>query len=109
MKISFGSRKLARICDDGNKLRREFGERQAIKIQQRLAELSAATSMNDIPPAARCHPLTGKDNGYFAVHLVEPYRLIFKPDEESLPILVNGGLDLAKVKKILVKEIVNYH
>ena len=109
MKISFESSKLAKICNDSKKLRREYGEKQAMKIQQRLSELFAATSMGDIPPAAKCHPLSGKYKSYFAVHLVEPYRLIFQPDEETLAILANGSLDLEGITKILVKEIVDYH
>lgn len=37
------------------------------------------------------------------------YRLIFEPDHEPLPELLDGGVDRAKVTKILIREVVDYH
>lgn len=81
----------------------------AKKLKQRLVELEAAPNMTDIPAHARCHPLFGKRKGQYAVYLVHPYRLIFEPDCDPLPCKTDGGLDLSKVNKILVKRIIDYH
>jgi len=66
--------------------------------------------MNEIPVAARCHPLRGNLKGLYAVDLIHPYRLLFKPDHEPLPLLNDGGLDITKVTQIIITELkIDYH
>lgn len=88
---------------------KEIGHIQGKKLKQRLEELTAAENMSDIPIAARCHSLSGKLKGYYAVDLKHPYRLIFKPDHKPLPLLREGGLDKARVIQIMITKIIDYH
>ena len=53
--------------------------------------------------------MTGDRKGQLAVDLVQPYRLVFSPDHDPIPIREDGGLDWKLVTKIVVEEIVNYH
>jgi toxin HigB-1 len=111
MEVLFGTGKLQKTCNSGKELRRTFGPQMAKRIQQRLSELAAATTLKDMEkvPAARCHELTADRSGQFAVRLVEPKRLVFKPAHDPVPRLPTGNIDTRSVTKILVLEIVDYH
>ncbi len=110
MEISFATSKLAKLCNSEKKLRGDYGPRMAMVILQRLMDLTAAEtleSMRSIP--GRCHSLTQNLDGLFAVDLVHPDRLVFVPDHDPVPQLKNGGVDWAKVTKIEVAGIGDYH
>lgn len=63
--------------------------------------------MDGVPGA--CHQLHGDRAGDFAVNLWGAYRLVFVPDHDPSPLLADGGIDRAKVTRILIKEVVDYH
>ncbi|MCB5265252.1 MAG: killer suppression protein HigA [Candidatus Cloacimonetes bacterium] len=109
MQIIFTTKKMQKACSSEREMLRIYGDSCSKKLKQRLAELEAAENMGMIPPFARCHPLTGKLNGKYAVDLAHPYRLIFEPDCEELPLKADGGLDLNKVTSIIIKDITDYH
>lgn len=83
----------------------------AEKLQQRLSELAAAESLEDMRylPGARCHELTGNLAGSLAVDLVHPNRLIFTPDHDPIPLKEDGGLDWASVTAICIVDYGDYH
>lgn len=111
MEICFSSKKLQKVCNSEKEMRATFGKPLAEKLQQRLAELKAAETLEDISrlPPARCHELSQDRQGQFAVDLVHPKRLIFEPDHNPLPRRSDGGLDWANITAIRVIEIIDYH
>jgi len=91
---------------------KQLGAKQAAKFQQRLMELGAAEVLSDIShlPPVRCHQLSsGKDAGTFSVDLNHPYRLLFIPADDPLPLCEDGGIDTTKVREIEITEIRNTH
>jgi proteic killer suppression protein len=92
-------------------MRKKLGVKRAEKLQQRLFELRASESLEDMArfPAADCHELSQNRKGQISVNLDQPYRLIFVPDHDPLPTTPEGGLDRTQVTRILIVEIVNYH
>lgn len=110
MDLSFSNSKLAKLCNSASKLRGKYGPRMADLIQQRLAELQAAPTLDDMHvPGARCHELVQNLKGHLAVDLVHPDRLVFKPDHDPPPQKEGGGLDWAQVTAIEVVGIGDYH
>lgn len=87
MNIVFASEKLRKLCNSAVELKKSYGEKKAKKIQQRLYELQAASTLADMShlPPARCHLLTGKLAGKFAVDTIHPFRLIFEPAHDPIP------------------------
>lgn len=81
MKLLFKSRKLKYQCENPKEARKVYGAAIGSKLTQRVNELYNAPNLKDIKniPAARLHRLQGKRADEFAVDLVHPYRLIFKP------------------------------
>src|SRR5688572_2116226 len=104
MDLSFSNSKLAKLCNSAAKLKARHGLRMATLIQQRLAELQAAPTLEDLRqvPGARCHELSQNLKGHLAVDLVHPDRLVFKPDHDPVPVKEDGGLDWSQVTAIEV-------
>ena len=111
MEIHFVSRKMQKLCNSEKEMRGRFGPRNAKRLQQRLAELAAAESLDDVArvPPTRCHELGQDRKGQLAVDLVHPWRLVFEPDHDPLPTKEDGGLDWKQVTRILVIEVGDYH
>lgn len=114
MDIYFSSRKLEKSFNEGSQLEREHGKDRAKKIRLRMTELRAAKCLKDFwppkSPPGRCHELTkGKRSGQLSVDLDHPYRLIFKPEHDPVPKLIDGGLDWAEVTAIKIIGIENTH
>jgi hypothetical protein len=90
------------------------GKPRATKIRNRMAEFRSAKSLMDFwPPKSgpsRCHELTkGKKAGQLSVDLDHPYRLIFVPCHNPLPLRTDGGLDWAKVTAITIIGVEDTH
>lgn len=81
------------------------------KLQQRLMELNAAPCLADISkvPPPRCHHLSGDRDGQLSVDLEHPYRLLFIPANDPIPLTQHGGLDWTKVTEIEIVEIIDTH
>ena len=111
MEIHFISRKMKRLCDSEREIRAKLGPRNAERLKQRLAELRAAESLDEMRslPSARCHELTQDRKGQLAVDLVHPRRLVFEPAHDPMPLKEDGGVDWSKVTEIVILEVVDYH
>lgn len=116
MEISFKNKKFQKSFNLGGELEKEYGKERAKKIRRRLGELKAAQNlMHFYPPKsppARCHELTqgkaGKEK-QLSVDLDHPYRLIFVPNHDPIPLLSDGGLDWEKVTAITIINIQDTH
>lgn len=70
----------------------------AVKIHQRIDEISAVDSVEDMIQyrIGRCHLLNGDRIGQYAVDLIHPYRLVFEKRGKQIQIAN-------------IMEIVDYH
>lgn len=111
MDIIFKSKKLEKICNSEKEMLKQLGERRSKLLKRRLTELYSANTLEDIKhlPQARCHELKGSLKGVLSVDLDHPYRLLFEPAHNPLPVRADGGLDWSKVTKIKILEIKDTH
>lgn len=111
MEIYFKTKKLQKICSQHEIAIKTLGPKMALKLQQRLMELSAAETLLQISklPPARCHELKGNRKGQLSVDLEHPYRLLFIPANDPLPCKKNGGLDWGAITEIEIIEIEDTH
>jgi len=114
--ISFISRKLEKEFNEWARLVKVYGTKRADKIRKRMTELKAAESLYDLwPPKSgpsRCHELAeGKRKGkyHLSVDLDHPYRLIFIPSHDPIPVHDDGGLDWSKVTAVIILGAENTH
>ncbi|NTW88114.1 MAG: killer suppression protein [Desulfobulbaceae bacterium] len=111
MRILFTTRRLQKICSESKEGIKHLGAKRGQKLQQRMMELLAAESLADISrlPPARCHELKNNRKGQLSVDLEHPYRLIFIPAHEPVPIREDGGLAWDEVTAIEIIEIADTH
>ena len=110
MELLFASEALRKRMEDEKAMAKAYGDRTK-PLKLRLALLSQAVSLADIPhtPPPRRHRLGGTREGQYAVDLRHPWRLIFEPANDPLPLLDDGGLDLSAVTKVRILEVTDYH
>ena len=110
MDVLFDNSDLREECNDSRLLRRRHNVHRAKLIRRRLDDLSAVPSletMRSLP--GRCHELVGKRKLQLSVDLDGPYRLLFRPINEPIPVRAEGGLDWANVTAVSVIGIVDTH
>lgn len=111
MNIDFKSNKLRKCCNRYTEGVREWGERIAVKVVQRLNELRAAQDLSEISslPPPRLHCVDSIRNNCWAVDIVHPMRLLFVINQIPIPLLPDGGVDKAKVTDIKIMGVEDYH
>ncbi|MBQ3924907.1 MAG: type II toxin-antitoxin system RelE/ParE family toxin [Firmicutes bacterium] len=98
MNITYKNKKIEKVCTNAGSAERKYGRDMAMKIQQRVDEITAAETVEIMVQfhIGRCHPLTQNRKGQYAVDLVHPYRLVFEKKGDEI-----------QIANIL--EIVDYH
>ena len=110
MELTFKTKKLQKVCNSADKLRRQYGPRMSEAIQVRLVTLAAVDNLEHMRMLpGRCHQLSHDLEGHLALDLVHPERLIFKPNHAPYPELESGGLDWTKVTRVIITDIRDYH
>jgi len=114
MDISFKNNKLAKSFNERAQFEKIHGVLRARKIRIRMKELRAATSLMDFwppkSPPGRCHELTeGRRSGQLSVDLDHPYRLVFIPDHDPVPMREDGGLDWSQVTAVKILGVEDTH
>ena len=111
MDIIFKTGKLKKQCNNKKLLVRAYGSGRAELILQRLDELHAAETLETLRflPQARCHELKGNHEGKLSVDLDHPYRLLFKPTNNPVPLKPDQGLDWSRVTEIEILGVEDTH
>ncbi len=109
MKLTYKNEKLKNICENpkyNNILVKNYGVEFAKKLPQRIKELKAFNSLNDVPSNLpfRRHKLTGNRNDQFAIRITNQYRLIFRQKDNNI-IKEN----LKEVKEIEIMEVSKHY
>ena len=110
MEITFKTRRLSRTFGSDRELRREYGDTIASAIRIRLAVLTNAPALTQVPttPPERRHRLSNNRKEQYAIDLDYQHRLIFEP-HNPVPLQEDGGVDTDRVTAITIIEVVNYH
>jgi proteic killer suppression protein len=107
MEISFADDRLQKRCESQKELRRAYGDQCAKKVMTRLADLTAAATLQEFRSLpGRCHELAGDRDGQFGLDLAGGKRLVIEPT--SAPASTEGD-PWAAIDAIRVVETVDYH
>lgn len=98
LEVEYKNKKIKKICTDAYMAEREYGSKMAEKIQQRISEIMAADSVEQMIQyhIGRCHAISHNRKTQYAVDLIHPQRLIFEKKGNEI-----------KIANII--EIVDYH
>ena len=103
MLISFKNKKIRAICEDEIIAIQYLGGEVALKLQSRLADLTAAKCVNDIIAGNPSEVLNTPFPNY-KIDLLNNYIIIFAANNVELPLL-HKGIDWTKVNRIKILEI----
>ncbi len=111
MKIYFKTRKLEKVCNKKKESVKAIGAENSRRLQQRMMELKAADTLNDISnlPPARCHELLGNRKRQFSVDIDRNYRLLFISANDPTPEKDDGGLDKKRITEVEIIGIEDTH
>jgi plasmid maintenance system killer protein len=113
MEITFATKSLMKQLSEGKAMVKAFGTMRANKLKIVLTQLRAAPNLGvfapPMSPPHRCHELAGNRKGQLTVDLGHPYRLMFEPNHNPLPVREEGGLDWRLVTSINIIEIEDPH
>ncbi|PIE80806.1 MAG: plasmid maintenance system killer protein [Candidatus Delongbacteria bacterium] len=106
MKVKISDKKLKKIIEneDTKKAIKVYGDKRARKIYQRYIELCNIDNFETLlnQRVGRCHPLSGKLKGKYALDLDHPYRMVIKP-------IFTKDMVLKEVVVTEIIEIIDYH
>jgi len=107
--VTFATPRLQRLCESQKELRRAHGDKCAKKLMARLADLRAASYLEEFRRLpGRCHELDGDRKGQLAMELEGAKRLVLAPSAPNVH-RADGGLDWSLVEAVCVIEVVDYH
>ena len=109
LEVFFDDPDLAEVCASEKELRKKCGTVRAKKIQQRLKDLRGAETLADMRYLpGRCHELRENLAGLLSLDLDHPYRLLFRPTEDTGPGPAEG-LDWSEVTAVTVVSVTDTH
>lgn len=109
MKIFYKTKKLAKVLNRSKLIDKAYGS-SAKKIKQRLDDMDTVNNLEELMVLpGRHHALTGDRKGEFACDLEHPFRLIYEPANEPLPIDDTNALIYSQVTIVEIIEITDYH
>jgi|TARA_B110000902_G_scaffold201088_1_gene228341 proteic killer suppression protein len=110
MNLKFSDNKLEKYANDDRTGSKKLGEKRFKKYKQRLDQLKASKTLEDVRfQPGRFHELTSDRKGQWACDLDHPYRLIFEPQENPIPIDSDGKYIWVEIKGVEIIEIDDYH
>lgn len=110
VEIIFKINKLKKFANDYSKCCKEMGKIRAELYHKRLNDLRDAETLEDVRYLpGHYHELTADRKGEWACDLDQPYRLIFKPYENPVPVTSDGKFIWSEIKCIEIIEITDYH
>jgi proteic killer suppression protein len=107
MKVEYKSKKLKKQCEDPKESHKAYGTNIGNKLTLRVNQLLAAKTLIDIKniKSARLHRLKGDRSDEYAVDLVHPFRLVFKPIVDD-----NSSINkLECISIVRIEEVEDYH
>lgn len=110
MNVSFDNNKLQKYANNDSQALRKLGPKRAAIFKQRLDDLSACDTLDDarhLP--GNFHELKGNRKGEWACDLDQPYRLIFRPQEDPIPTNDSGQYIWKDIQGVEIIAIVDYH
>jgi proteic killer suppression protein len=110
MELSYKNNKLKKSLTTDKGLFKSYGK-LAKKIKQRRIQLESAENLEVILmlPVLRLHQHIGKGKGTWSIDIQENWRILFEINQDTIPTLDDGGIDLKAITIISIESIVDPH
>ena len=108
LELGFADKSLRQLCENEAVAKRILGVRVAEMLKRRLADLRAATCVEDLV-AGRPRKLEGAHQRQIAVELCDSFHFVFCANHNAVPLLESGAIDWAKVSRVKILRIESHH
>lgn len=110
MKLSYKNNKLEKSLSTDKGLTKSYGN-LAKKIKQRRIQLENADNLEVISklPVLRLHQYIGKGKGTWSIDIQENWRILFSIDQNPIPTLEGGEVDLKAITIISIEAVEDPH
>lgn len=110
MKLSYNTKKIEQAFTTDKGLAKTYGT-LAKKIKQRRNELLSADNLAIIAkmPALRLHQYKGGGKGTWSIDIHQNWRILFEIDQDPIPTLEDGGVDLKAITIICIESVKDPH
>lgn len=110
MELSYKNNKLEKSLTTDKVLAKSYGK-LAKKIKQRRIQLESAENLEVISklPVLRLHQHIGKGKGTWSIDIQENWRILFEINQDPIPTLEDGGVDLKAITIIKIEEVTDPH
>jgi len=109
VEISFKNNKLEKSFTDDRVLAKTYGT-MAKKVKQRYEDLKSADNLFVIShyPAMRLHSYQG-NSGIWSIDIFKNQRILFTINQNPLPTLEDGGVNLKAIEIIKIESVEDPH
>lgn len=104
LEISFSEKTLRNLCENSAKAEAALGIESAIRLQRRLADLRAVTSVKDLNSVCFYH-IKGERGNELNFDLGGGFSMTVTPNHIKIPLLRSGRVDWKSVRRIKVVKI----
>lgn len=110
MELSYKNNKLKKSLTTDKGLLK-LNSRLAKKIKQRRIELESADNLEVISKlkVLRLHQYKGKGKGTWSIDIQENWRILFIINQDPIPTLEDGGVDLKAITIISIESVEDPH
>lgn len=110
MKLSYKTKKLEKSFTTDKGLAKSYGTLDK-KIKQRRIQLTEADNLEVISklPALRLHQHKGQGKGTWSIDIHQNWRILFEIDQDPIPTLEDGGVDLKAITIICIESVEDPH
>lgn len=110
MELSYKNNKLKKSLTTDKGLLK-LNSRLAKKIKRRRIELESADNLEVISKlsALRLHQHIGKGKGTWSIDIQENWRILFEINQDPIPTLEDGGIDLKAITIISIESVEDPH
>lgn len=104
MELSFQTRALRDTCESTDKLRRQYGDRAGESVKARLADLRAASTINDVVIGTP-REVSHDGRPAMTLDLEDGYTMVFCPNHLKTPVSADASVDWSSVSRIKILAI----
>lgn len=110
MELSYKTNNLEKSLTTDKGLAKSYGK-LAKKIKQRRIQLESAENLEVISKLSvlRLHKHIGKGKGTWSIDIQENWRILFEIDQDPIPTLEDGGVDLKAITIICIESVEDPH
>ena len=110
MNVTYKNNTLRKYAEVARFSVQKLGPKRSELYLRRIGDLMAANTLENVRHLpGRYHELKDNRKGLWACDLDQPYRLIFKPQENPIPTNSGGHFIWCEIKGVVIQDIDDYH